>query len=297
MTEERFPGGARLVAVAALSAAVAASACASGDRRGQRVPAVTPRPASAPVTASLEQRDVRLQELLQRASSSRTAAALAAAAYRYYELGVRDQALDYFSASLSLDRAFVPALDGKARVWRDAGHADLALTSAHTAIYFAPRSAEAWNTLGTILQSLNRPDDAARAYRRAIDLDAGAAYARNNLCYLSILRDARAAAPQCRAASEANPGFVPAIHNLALAYAAAGDVDRAFATFAAASGEAVAHYNMGIVWMAERRYEDAVGAFETAYHIDPDFDRAWARAREARRMNLQSETLNDSHRR
>jgi Tfp pilus assembly protein PilF len=162
---------------------------------------------------------------------------------------------------------------------------DSALGSAYRATYFAPRSAAAWNTLGTILQSIGHDDSAEAAYRRAVALDSSAVYARNNLCYLAFLHgDGPQALAECSAALTSDPRFVPARNNLALTYAATGNEDRAQDEFSAAGGEAAGHFNAGIVLLAERRYSAAILAFEAAYHLDPGFDEAHARARDARRL-------------
>jgi Flp pilus assembly protein TadD len=237
--------------------------------------------------STLESHDSRLAGALLKVRSKRTPEHLVAAGDRYAQLGVRDTAMDYYSASLAIDPRYAPALDGAARIWRDWGQFGPALGDASRAIYFAPRSPEAWNTLGTVLQVLGEMEGAAAAYRKSVTLDSSAAYARSNLCYLSFLQghaaDARDA---CSAAVDADGQFVHARNNLALIHAAAGDTAAAFEAFQTAGGKAVAHYNLGIVLLAGRRYDEAVRAFEAAYRLDPSFDRAHGRARYARRQAL-----------
>jgi tetratricopeptide (TPR) repeat protein len=195
--------------------------------------------------------------------------------------------MDYYTASLVIDPRYAPALDRSARMWRDWGQFGPALADATRATYFAPRSPEAWNTLGTVLQVLGHTESAAAAYSRSVTLDSSAAYARSNLCYLSFMQGhAVEAWEACAAAVDADGQFVPARNNLALIQAAKGDTAGAFEAFRTTGGEAVAHYNIGIVLLAERRYEEAVRAFEAAYRLVPSFDRAHARARYARREAL-----------
>jgi Flp pilus assembly protein TadD len=271
----------RLAVSSAVALAIAVSGCASG-RPGARPAAKADSSLGA---SSIESHDDVLAGALLRARARRTPEHLAAAAYRYSQLGIRDTAMDYYAASLRLDRRYAPALDGAARIWRDWGQLGPALGDAYRATYFAPSSPAAWNTLGTVLQLLGRPEDAAAAYRRAAALDPSAAYARSNLCYLALLQgQAAEAQDECSAAMDADGRFVQARNNLALLYAASGDTGRAFETFAAAGGEAAAHYNIGIVLLAERQYDAAVLAFEAAYRVEPEFDRAHERARHARRL-------------
>ena len=251
-------------------------------------------PALAVPELSLEKRDATLAAALLRLVLPHGAEELAAVADRYYQMGVRDKAMEYYSESLRRDRTGVRGLDGAARIWRDWGQLGQALGSAHRAVYFAPASPEAWNTLGTIFQALDQNALAADAYLRAISLDGKAVYARSNLCYLAFAEgQAERAIDECLAAGVMDGAYKPALNNLALAYAANGDRQLSSETFMAANGEAVGHYNTGIVLLARREYAAAVLAFEAAYRIDPSFDRAHARAREARLLALRGKELAD----
>jgi len=76
----------------------------------------------------------------------------------------------------------MPAYDARARIWRDWGFPQLGMPDADRAIYYAPRSAAAQNTQGTLLAALGRFDEAQRAFEKAIALDPEASFARTNLC-------------------------------------------------------------------------------------------------------------------
>lgn len=278
--------GARFVGVLlATTCLLLATGCASaaGKIRHSGVKST----ASTLGASAIETHDRLLAEALLKVVINRTPEHLAAAADRYYQLDIRDAAMDYYTASLAKDPSYAPALDGSARIWRDWGQLGQALGDAYRAMYFAPHSPEVRNTLGTVLQFLGQPDNAAAAYREAVALDGSAAYARSNLCYLALLQGrASEAHDECSAAVDADGLFVPARNNLALAYAASGDRTRALETFLAAGRDAAAHYNIGIVLLAERKYAAAVLAFEAAYRLEPSFDKAHAKARYARRQAL-----------
>lgn len=292
----------RTTILAALALLGAVSGCASALAPSQKVEAPAQRLSeSLPVVAasgtlshrSIESQYPALASLLMQASSQPSSELLAAVGEGYADLSVRDTALDYFSRSLAINRRHVPALDGSARVWRDSGQYGRALTSSHQAVYFAPHSPAAWNTLGTIMQALSLYREAAQAYRRSVALDPSAVYAMNNLCYLTFLQgDNTAALAECALAVSRDRAFLPATNNLALVQAAEGMSTLAYETFVGANGAAVAHYNMGMVRLAQRRYSDAVAAFEAAYHAESTFDLARVRAREARRLGLRSEKQN-----
>jgi Flp pilus assembly protein TadD len=62
--------------------------------------------------------------------------------------------------------------------------AGFGLGDADRAIHYAPRSAAAHNTLGTLLAALGSWPNARLEFERALDLDPGASYAAANLCYV-----------------------------------------------------------------------------------------------------------------
>ena len=55
-----------------------------------------------------------------------------------------------------------------ARIWRDWGFPELGIGPASRATYFAPASAAAENTLGTLLDAIGQPAEARRAFARAV---------------------------------------------------------------------------------------------------------------------------------
>ena len=135
----------------------------------------------------LETRDPAIAAELLLVSSQPTAERYRSLAERYRERGVLDAAHRNFNRAIALNPRDAAAYEGLARVWRDWGLPALALGDAHRATYFAPQSASARNTYGTVMQALGRYDDARVAYELASRLDSKGAYAVNNLCYLAFL--------------------------------------------------------------------------------------------------------------
>ena len=114
----------------------------------------------------------------------------------------------------------------------------------------------------------------------------GAAYVWTNLCYQSFQAgDFAGAAASCRRALTLEPEFAPAHNNLALVYAALGDVTLAAAEFSTVGDEASRQYNVGIVFSASRNYADAARAFEAAERLRPGWTTATDRARQSRRLS------------
>jgi tetratricopeptide (TPR) repeat protein len=203
----------------------------------------------------------------------------------YRRLKVFDVARRHLDRAIGLNRRDAEAYDERARLWRDAGNPELALGDAHRAVSFAPGSATAHNTLGTVRYALGDGDGARQAFERVLALDASAAYAHNNLCYLAHLRgDDAGALEQCARALALAPDLSVAWNNLGLVHAAAGRMDQAREAFIAGSGRAHGLYNVGIAYLARREYGDAAEAFDAALREQPEMMDAVRRAAEARAL-------------
>lgn len=200
-------------------------------------------------------------------------------ANEYARIGVFDFAHKHYRAALAFDPRDAAAYDGLARLWRDARLPELALGDAQRAVYYAPKSPEGWNTLGTVLQALGQNRRAGDAYKSVLALQPGAAYALNNLGYLALLDgDSALSIRYCREAMAADPALVAPRHNLALAYAAANRMDLARQVLLDAGPLARAEYNIGVINLARGRVADAVVDFTAACRADRAQPRACERA-------------------
>lgn len=158
-------------------------------------------PPSATAAGSLEASDPQLRAALARLAAAATTSRFLDVADEYIRLGIRDHALDYLNRSVAINGGDADAYDAIARVWRNWGQPDVALGSAHRAVFLAPQSPVVHNTLGTVLFRLGRVSDAKACFARAFALDPNAWYALANLCHLSMQAgDTRAAIDQCRRA-------------------------------------------------------------------------------------------------
>jgi tetratricopeptide (TPR) repeat protein len=206
-------------------------------------------------------------------------------AERYRALQISDAAFDHYASACRLDPADFVCHEGLAQIWRDWGFPHLGLADASRAVYYAPTSPTAHNTLGTILAALGRGADARRAYERALALHKRADYALNNLCYLSMLEGkTRQAVDECQAALAIDPSFAAARNNLALAFAAGGEDQLAQREFRASGDSAAASYNFGLVLLAQGNYATAALAFDAASRARPGWRDAHARARQTRQL-------------
>jgi Flp pilus assembly protein TadD len=160
-----------------------------------------PRPVSSSM-ASLESNDPQLRSSLARLLAAPTPEHHLDVAESYIRNGVFDRAYDYLNRSLTINGAEPLVLDALARLWRDWGQPGEGLGHAHRAIYLAPRSPMAHNTLGTLLYRLGRRADARNSFTHALELDPSAWYAMANLCYVNMAAgDTKTAIAQCHQAT------------------------------------------------------------------------------------------------
>jgi superkiller protein 3 len=252
----------------------------------QKVQALSPRARPARVEPNtLEHSMPELAAALSRASANPTAENRVLAGDAYRAANILDQAYGQYAEASRLDPSNATAWDGMARIWRDWGFPNLALPDASRAVYHAPGSAAAHNTLGTVLHALGLTRDARTEFERALVLDVQASYALNNLCYSWVSEGNGARAiDTCHLALALAPGLAPARNNLALAYAVEGDLEGATREFAAAGTPAAREFNLGIVYMAGRHFDAAAAAFTRAAALEPGLPMAAERARQARQL-------------
>ena len=251
----------------------------------------TARPKSAQESVtSLESSDSAFAADLAALQAAPTAERYRRVAEYYRERGVLDAAYRHFNRALALNPRDAHAYEGLARVWRDWRLPELALGDAHRAVYFAPGRASARNTFGTVMQALGRQEQARDAYEYATLLDPQAAYAVNNLCYLSFVSgEITDAIASCSQALKIDPQLRAAHNNLALAYAAAGRLDLARTHFLDAGDRASGLYNIGIAHLAAGDPRGALAAFDEASKARPTFAAARERAQRIRTQLRQSQ--------
>jgi tetratricopeptide (TPR) repeat protein len=222
------PTGCRAAALLA-AAALLTTACASGrvsnrfirhsgkggiielaEDPAVKAPAVSEAAVQAAVSKAVRERgrgnraalptaetsDEGLRAALLAAGSRPTADAHISIAAAYARLRVFDLAMEHFDRALEQNPRSAAAYDGRARIWRDWKIPGYAVGDAHRAVYLAPRSAAARNTLGTVLMLVGACRGAEAAYERALALDPSADWAASNLDQVKAMR--RAGSPACR---------------------------------------------------------------------------------------------------
>ena len=171
------------------------------------IPKVSPGP-------TLETENATLRAIVAALAVRETVDGHRQAAAEYWQARVFDQADRHLTRAIALRPRDAELFEERARLWRDAGVLDRALSDAHQATYLAPTLAEAQNTLGTVLYALGRVDVARERFARAAALNPGAAYAQSNLCFAAFAGgDLEQALMACDEALRITPGLDAAQRN------------------------------------------------------------------------------------
>ncbi len=142
------------------------------------------------------------------------------------------------------------------------------------AIELSPDRAAFHNTLGELLQKLERDDEAEPAYRKALKLQPEFAAVENNLGTLMLKRgDRDQALERFRRAVELDPELAEAFNNIGRVLNNVGQHRDAEVVFRRAidlrPGYAQAHNNLGHVLRALGRIDEAAEAFNKAIELRP----------------------------
>ncbi|MBN1347211.1 MAG: tetratricopeptide repeat protein [Phycisphaerae bacterium] len=131
-------------------------------------------------------------------------------------------------------------------------------------------SVDARNRLGLVLTRLGHLKLATESLAAAVEIAPDQPYLRNNLAYSYIMqRRWKEAETELNVALELQPEFARARVNLGLVLARTGRYDDALKQFLLVLPASSAHYNLGLMYEMNRRYELASAAFSQALALDP----------------------------
>lgn len=157
------------------------------------------------------------------------------------------------------------------------GQMDKAIAQYRKAIAVSHQYTAAHVRLGLALSKVGRHEEAVDAFHRAAMLSPDNASIRNNLGYELMLRNRWADAErELQRAIDLNPRLERAHINLGITLAKQGKFEGALEWFLRVLPDSDAYYNLGLMYRAQRRYEDAAVAFERVLDLDPSFAAASA---------------------
>ncbi len=178
--------------------------------------------------------------------------------------------------------------------YEEEGNLEDALSACHAAEDIAPHWAEIFNLKGIILDELERPDDAIKAYRQAVSLDPDFEDARENL-EEAEKESGFPSTTSDRPVDWVVPTYVPEVARQLLEETYTlennGDYPAALKKCKEALLEAPdwaeAHNLRGIILEELERTEEAIASYERALELNPNFEDARANLEDARRDRSQ----------
>lgn len=169
--------------------------------------------------------------------------------------------------------------DNLGNVYAAQGESDEAMAAYRWASVLNPTYAPPWHGLGDVYSALGRDDEAIKAYRQAIALDPAAAWPYNNLALVYERRgEYQQAIGLYREALERHEDDTARAvtwRNLGDVYVALSRPDEAIAAYLRASQldpqDPRPHHSLGEVYRALGRTDEAIAAYNRAVALDPAY--------------------------
>jgi tetratricopeptide (TPR) repeat protein len=171
---------------------------------------------------------------------------------------------------------------GVSRVWDRWADFGLAYQHAERAVLLDPHSAEALESLGRVHLHRNEIDQALSAFLSAVEIKPKNATLLSNTGYVFLKRgDLIQARTYLERAVAADASLVEAHNNLGIVLARMGEPDYALSEFLAVNEPAAAFNNLGVVYMEQKRWNEAKDVFKRAVLLDPTYKKAQSNLVEA----------------
>lgn len=168
-----------------------------------------------------------------------------------------------------------------ARLHEKQGAFDEAIRQYRRAIAVNHQYAEAYHGLGTLYARMGNSEEALSALQKASALAPKEPIIRNNLGYALLIQGRWTdAASEFEQATILKPSFARAHINRGLTLGKLQRFDEAMESFLAVLPPADAHYNIGLLHIAQGNQDKARVEFETSLSIDPQFAAASTRLSE-----------------
>jgi tetratricopeptide (TPR) repeat protein len=200
-----------------------------------------------------------------------------ALAKAYLEEKLYSHAMELYQEILRKSPADIPAGLGMAQVWDEWGDYTQARQYAEQAAALDRAGAEGHELLGRICLHQHDIDAALRAFHAALRLAPENASILANTGYLHLLRSEWDQAREyLERALEIDASIAEANNHLGIVMAHLGNRDAALSRFLAANPPAASYNNLGTVYLAENRLEEARAEFLHALRLQPDYPKAQA---------------------
>jgi tetratricopeptide (TPR) repeat protein len=171
---------------------------------------------------------------------------------------------------------------GIARIWDAWGDYQIARRHAERAVEVDPLSPQALEVLGRIHLHRFELDRALRAFMSALEFSPQNAPLLSNVGYTYMaLGNLEQARGYLERAVEIDGTLSEARNNLGVVLAQLGDAEGALEEFMMVGDPAAAYNNLGVAYLAQKRWREARDAFRRALALNPDYAKAQTNLAEA----------------
>jgi len=198
--------------------------------------------------------------------------------YLFLSRGMDDDALRVFDDVLSRDPKNTLALEGRGRVRMSKNDPDAAIADFDKALAVDPKLWQVYALRGLIYDRRKEYDRAIGDYEKAIAIKSDSSLLYNNLGMAYFLKeDNKKAADAYSQAIKLDFNNRRAYNNLGMVLFKMGYYSEALLSFKQGGDAAGAYNNMGCLYLAEKKYDKAIEAFEKAIALKPQY---YAKAQE-----------------
>ena len=191
----------------------------------------------------------------------------------YRHSGRTDEAAESYRKALQLNPGLATAHMLLGTLLHDAGRLDEAAAALREALRLQPDDPQARSRLGLVLDQQGKHSEAEACFRRVLRSEDTSAGHFNLASVLNSLQRDDEAIAEYQAALTRQPDLVEAHNNLGTIYKSRGQIAEAERHFLAAAQTkepfAAAHINLGLVRLGQGRLEEAAASYRRALEIEP----------------------------
>ena len=193
----------------------------------------------------------------------------------YEDRGDLETALDWYRKAVGHDPLHCEARINLADLLQSTGHYDAAIPEYEIAVKDHPEDADAWNNLGVALEASGNVEAALEKYTQAVGCGFFHWDAQSNLAdLLHVTKKFHEAAAAYKVLLDRDPSDARVAASMGHALQAIHDFDgslRAFQQAIAYDPNEITYNNIGTVYQALQRPEEACQAYRLALQVDPSY--------------------------
>jgi tetratricopeptide (TPR) repeat protein len=190
----------------------------------------------------------------------------------FLKKGLPEEASKEFQEILKKDMTYALAYEGMGQAHLKMTNYVEAEKNLRQALTLSPELWQCHNFLGIVYDQQKRFDAAIAEYQASIALKPDQGFLFNNLGMSYYSKgDYERAIKAFMEAAKSGPAYNKIHNNLGLALAKLGRYQEALDAFKKGGDEAKAYNNLGVIYLVEKKYEEAISSFEKAIQLNPSY--------------------------